>query len=261
MEYLKKNKELWEARTKIHVKSDFYDMESFKSGKSSLCQTELDLLGDISGKKILHLQCHFGQDSISLARLGAQVTGVDLSELAIKKANELANELDANCQFVCCDIFDLANHLDEKFDVVFTSYGVIGWLPELETWAKLINNYLKPNGEFLMVEFHPAIWMYSDDLKEVEHSYWNKKPICGKEEGSYANRDADINLEYVVYNHSLSEVIGSLLGEELSIQHFEEYDFSHYNCWADTHKIEERKYQIKKFDDKMPLMFSLKASK
>ncbi len=121
LNYIEKNRETWNTKTDFHVKSDFYDLESFIKGISSLNDIELNLLGDVRNKKILHLQCHFGQDSISLARSGASVTGIDLSDKAIKKATELAKQTDADAHFICCNIYDLPQHLEQQFDIVFTS--------------------------------------------------------------------------------------------------------------------------------------------
>ncbi|WP_370514489.1 class I SAM-dependent methyltransferase [Formosa sp. L2A11] len=131
-DYKAVNKDTWNAKTEAHLVSDFYDVEGFINGNSSLNAIELDLLGDVKGKKILHLQCHFGQDSLSLARLGAHVTGVDLSDVAIKNAKKLANTLELNTTFICCDLYELPNYLDDTFDIVYTSYGTIGWLPDIE---------------------------------------------------------------------------------------------------------------------------------
>lgn len=124
--YLEINKQSWNKKTDIHLKSDFYDLQGFLNGNTSLNEIELKLLGNITGKNILHLQCHFGQDTISLARLGAKVTGVDLSDNAIDKANLLAEKTRTKADFICCDIYDLPQHLDKEFDFVFTSYGTIG---------------------------------------------------------------------------------------------------------------------------------------
>ena len=151
--YIEINRESWNHRTEVHLKSEFYDLEGFIKGKSSLNPIELNLLGDIAGKRILHLQCHFGQDTISLSRLGAEVTGVDFSDKAIESAKKIADQTGSSAKFICCDIYDLPDHLDEKFDIVFTSYGTIGWLPDLDKWAKIVSNYLKPNGTFVFVEF------------------------------------------------------------------------------------------------------------
>ncbi|MFK7786603.1 MAG: class I SAM-dependent methyltransferase, partial [Crocinitomicaceae bacterium] len=163
-DYLEKNKLSWNRRTEVHVDSEFYDNESFINGRSSLNSIELELLGDLAGKKILHLQCHFGQDTISLSRMGAEVVGIDLSDEAIRTAQKLATKTGQSTKFVCCDVYDLPNHLTEKFDIVFTSYGTIGWLPDLDKWANVVQHFLRPGGEFIFAEFHPVVWMFDDDF-------------------------------------------------------------------------------------------------
>ena len=144
--YLEINRQSWNSRTDTHLKSDFYDLSGFMEGKSSLNAIELDLLGDVKGKSILHLQCHFGQDTISLARMGAHAVGMDLSDRAIGHAKRLAGETAAGATFICCDVYDLPNHLDRPFDIVFSSYGTIGWLPDLDRWANVVSRFLKPGG-------------------------------------------------------------------------------------------------------------------
>ena len=176
-DYLEINRKSWNSRVDVHLKSDFYDVKGFLEGESSLNDIELGLLGDIKGKSILHLQCHFGQDTISLGRLGANVTGVDLSDKAIDNAKILAKKANVNATFICCDIYDLPTYLNEQFDIVFTSYGVIGWLPDMGKWAKIISNYLKPNGKFIFVEFHPILWVFDDDFKRIEYNYFNSGAI------------------------------------------------------------------------------------
>ena len=149
---------------------EFYDLDNFVKGKTSLNSIELDLLGDVKGKTILHLQCHFGQDTISLSRLGAEVTGIDLSDKAIQSAQQIAKDTHSNANFICCDIYDLPNHLDKQFDIVFTSYGTIGWLPDLDKWANIVSHYLKPNGQFVFVEFHPVVWMFDDNFEKIGYN-------------------------------------------------------------------------------------------
>ena len=165
MNYKEIHRKSGNQRVDVHMDSEFYDMKGFLSGKSSLNSIELELLGDIRGKEILHLQCHFGQDTISLARTGAIATGVDLSDKAIQKAQELASQCGVEASFIQCDIYDLPKHLDRQFDIVFTSYGTIGWLPDLDKWAGIVSRYLKPKGKFVFVELHPVVWMFYDDFK------------------------------------------------------------------------------------------------
>lgn len=259
--YKEINKEQWNQRVEPHLESDFYDMTGFLNGKNSLNETELALLGDLRGKRILHLQCHFGQDSISLARLGASVTGADLSDKAIAKAQELAENLGADATFVCCDLYDLPQYLDEKFDIVFTSYGTIGWLPDLDRWASVISHFLKPGGTFVFVEFHPVVWMFDDDFRKVGYRYFKSEPIIETADGTYADRDAPIRTTSVSWNHGLAEVITSLIRNGIQLNDIREYDFSNYNCFAHTEEFEPGKYRIKHLGNFIPMMYSIVGKK
>ncbi|KFF26457.1 class I SAM-dependent methyltransferase [Chryseobacterium vrystaatense] len=259
--YLEINRQSWNNRTDTHLKSEFYDLDNFIKGKNSLNSIELDLLGDIKGKSILHLQCHFGQDTISLSRLGAEVTGVDLSDKAIESARQIAKDLKANTNFICCDIYDLPNHLDQQFDIVFTSYGTIGWLPDLDKWAKVVSKFLKPNGQFVFVEFHPVVWMFDDNFEKIGYRYFNSGAIIETENGTYANKKADISQEYIMWNHSLSEVVNSLIKNGLEINTLEEFDYSPYNCFSRTIEFQTGKYRIEHLDDKIPMVYSIVATK
>ena len=260
-DYLEKNRESWNKRTEVHIDSEFYNNESFIEGRSSLNSIELDLFGDVSGKKILHLQCHFGQDSISLSRMGAEVTGMDLSDHAIRTAVDLAEKTGQSTKFICCDVYDLPNHLDEKFDIVFTSYGTIGWLPDMGKWANVVQHFLKPGGEFIFAEFHPVVWMFDDDFAKVGYSYFNTEPIQETESGTYTDRNADIVAEYITWNHSMGEVMMSLINSGLAIHEMHEFDYSPYDCFGHTEEFEPGKFRIKHLENKIPMVYSLRAVK
>ena len=261
LNYLEINKQSWNNKTEYHLKSAFYAMENFLKGKTSLKDIELNLLGDIKGKSILHLQCHFGQDSISLARMGAKVTAVDLADKAIHQAKEIAKKMQAEVNFICCDIYDLPQHLNQPFDLVFTSYGTIGWLPDLDKWASIISKYLKSNGQFVFVEFHPVVWMFDDDFKEIGYNYFNSGPIIENETGTYADRTADLNQQYICWNHSLSEVLNSLIQNGMLINSFDEYDYSPYDCFRNTLEVEPQKFRIAHLDNKIPMVYAIKCTK
>jgi SAM-dependent methyltransferase len=261
MDYIEINKKLWDDKTDVHYKSDFYDVESFVKGKNSLNPIELDMLGDIKGKRILHLQCHFGMDSISLSRHGGIVTGVDLSEKAINKATELNEIVGANTRFIQSDIYSLHEKLKEQFDIVFTSYGVVGWLPDMDRWAETINKFLKPGGKFVMVEFHPVIWMFSYDFKKIEFNYSGPEPIVEELDGTYTDRDADLKNKSVSWNHGLANVIDSLIKKRLIISDFKEYNYSPYNCFEKTVEVENGKFQIRGLENKIPMLYSITADK
>lgn len=260
-DYIAINKKTWNNKTEVHVNSAFYDNESFLNGKSTLKDIELKLLGDITGKKILHLQCHFGQDTLSFSRMGGRATGVDLSDKAIEKAKEFNEQLGLNASFICCDLYDLPNHSNEKFDIVFTSYGTIGWLPDLNKWANTVAHFLKPGGRFVFVEFHPMVWMFDNDFKEVYYSYFNTEAIIEEITGTYADKDAPIETNSVTWNHPTSEVLNALISNKLEINSFDEYDYSPYNCFNQTEEFEEGKFRIKHLQNKIPMVFALTATK
>lgn len=260
-DYISINKNSWNQRVDTHISSDFYDMENFLNGKNSLNSIELDLLGDVSGKSILHLQCHFGQDTLSLSRIGAKATGIDLSDKAIDRARELAKQLGTATKFICSDVYELPNVLDEKFDIVFTSYGAIGWLPDLDKWAKVISDFLKPNGKFVFVEFHPVVWMFDDDFTKVVYNYFKGEAIIESQNGTYADKNALINITSVSWNHSLSEVFTALLKKGLQITTFKEFDYSPYACFNKTIEFENGKFRIEHFGKNIPMVYALEATK
>ena len=154
-DYIHFNSELWDKRTDAHLVSEFYNVPAFLQGASTLNKSELDLLGDISGKTLLHLQCHFGLDTLSLARLGAEVSGVDLSPKSILEAEKLAEQTQLNAKFICSDLYSLPNNLNEKYDIIFTSYGTVGWLPDMNL-GHILSPYFKARWQFVMVDFHPV---------------------------------------------------------------------------------------------------------
>ncbi len=259
IDYKAINKESWNRRAESHYDSEFYGNDNFIKGKNSLNEIELDILGDVAGKSILHLQCHFGQDTISFTRLGAKAVGADLSDKAIEKARELADITGSDAGFVCSDIYELPNALDGKFDIVFTSYGTIGWLPDLGRWAAVIKHFIKPGGQFLIVDFHPTLWMFDDDFEGVKYNYFNDGPIVETESGSYADKDGQWEKEYVGWNHSIADILTSLMNKGLTITKMQEFDYSPYDCFKHTEKITERKYRIKKFGNKLPMVYAISA--
>lgn len=260
LNYIEINKESWNKRTAVHFESKFYDNPSFIKGKSPLNSIELDLLGDVKGLSILHLQCHFGQDSIALNRLGAKVTGIDLSDEAIKKAKELNSLCNAEVDFICCDIYDLPQHLDKKFDIVFTSYGTIAWLPAIDKWAKIISHFLKPKGKFVFAEFHPVVWMFDDNFDKLQYRYFNSEAIIENQTGTYTDGKA-IQVKSVAWNHGLAEVVNSLIKNGLQIDSLEEFDYSPYDCFEGTIQIAPRKFRIKHLENKIPMVYAILASK
>jgi 2-polyprenyl-3-methyl-5-hydroxy-6-metoxy-1,4-benzoquinol methylase len=259
--YIEINKALWEQKTPVHVASEFYDVAGFLNGANTLKEIELNLLGDVKGKKILHLQCHFGLDTLSIARMGAIVTGVDFSENAIEKARELAALTGLKANFICCNIYELQNYLQEEFDIVFTSYGVLGWLPDMQKWAEVATSFLKPKGKFLLVEFHPVVWMFDNDFKTIAYSYFNKEAIIETIQGTYAEKDAEIEATEIGWNHPLSDVLSALLKTGLRITGFHEYDYSPYACFNEITEAEPGRYRIKHLGEKLPMVYAVEGER
>ncbi len=260
-DYISANKALWNRKTGIHLQSNMYDVPAFLNGKTSLKSYELDLLGDVSGKKILHLQCHFGQDSLSLARMGAQVVGVDLADKAIEQANAFRQQLQLDASFVCCDIFEADQFINEQFDIVFTSYGTIGWLPQLDRWGEIISHFLKPGGQLVFVEFHPVMWMLDDaSFTQLTYSYFNVHTFEEIVTTTYSDGPGHEPLVSFSWNHSLSEVFNALLQQQLAITDFREYPTSPYDCFPNTVKVDGG-YQIKGLEGKLPMVYSIVANK
>ena len=253
------NRELWNARVPHHLTSRMYDVEGFVNGNTSLTAIELELLGDGRSKRILHLQCHFGQDTLSLARMGAEVTGLDISDVALAEARDLAKRCGLKADWILSNVIDHRPELDGQFDIVFTSYGTIGWLPDLKPWAANIRRYLKPGGRLVFVEFHPVVWMFDNDFAHVAYSYFNRELIAEVEEGTYAEKGAAINLPSYGWNHDLGEVLTALLNEGLTIERFEELDGSPHDSFANTVKGSDGMFRIKGMEGKLPMVYGLDA--
>ncbi len=259
--FFEANRHAWDIRLEAHKNSDFYDVEGWKQGKTSLTDIELRELGDVSGKKLLHLQCHFGQDTLSWARRGAKVTGCDFSTESIAYARQLAREVNLKARFVCCNVFDLPQHLKGKFDIVFTSFGVIGWLPDLEPWAAVIAHFLKKGGVFYMAEFHPIVWMLDEKMEFIKYAYHNDGIIESEMTGTYADRYANLKYKEYGWNHSLSEVLNALLRHGLQLEFFNEYPYSPFDCFDKTVRGADGNYRISGLEDKIPMVYSLRALK
>ncbi|MBV1888167.1 MAG: class I SAM-dependent methyltransferase [Urechidicola sp.] len=238
-----------------------YDLEAFKNGKSSLMSYEINALKNVEGKSLLHLQCHFGQDTLSWSRLGAKCVGVDLSDAGIKLAKALNNEMQLKADFVCCNVLDTSEFIEETFDIVFTSYGVIGWLPDLKPWGKMIAERLDSGGIFYMAEFHPIIWMfdYINEKPIMKYGYMQDEVIYEEYDGTYANQESKMVSKEYGWNHGLGEVVSALTEAGLHVDYLKEHDESPYNVLPDLIKTKSGMYATK--DKLYPLIFEIKATK
>ncbi|MEC3905473.1 class I SAM-dependent methyltransferase [Tamlana sp. 2201CG12-4] len=259
--YFKVNKVTWNNKVKVHAKSAMYNIEGFKKGKSSLMPYELEALADVKGKSLLHLQCHFGQDTLSWSRMGAKCVGVDISDEGVNLAKSLNKELGLDAEFVCCNVLDTSEYVKNQFDIVFTSYGVIGWLPDLKPWGKMIADRLKKDGTFFMAEFHPIVWMfdYLNNTPVMKYGYMQDEVIYEEYEGTYANQNSKMISKEYAWNHGLGEVITALTEAGLHIEYLKEYDESPYDVLPDLEETNSGMFVTK--DKLYPLIFTLKATK
>ena len=263
--FIENNRELWNRLTAVNAESG-YDVDSFIKGRCSLKPIEVQEVGDVTGKKLLHLQCQFGMDTMSWARRGAEVTGVDFSPAAIKLARELNTELGLSAKFVETDIYKLPDVLDDTFDIVFTSYGVIAWLNDIKQWAQLISKYLKPGGVFHMAEMHPFNNVFDNEPEtkdlQVRLSYFHKsEPTKWDAVVPYSDKNKTTDLSSFEWVHTMSDIINALISAGLTIEHINEFPFCVYDCYSFLEKNEDGWYRFKDGKETIPMTFSLKARK
>ena len=259
--YFDANKKLWNDLVSINKNSKMYDLSGFKKGKSSLNKIELEEIGDVAGKSLLHLQCHFGMDTLSWARLGANVTGIDFSEEAIQLANLLSRDLDIPGRFIHSNIYDSRDVLSEEFDIVYTSYGVLCWLPNLEEWGRIISHFLKDNGIFYIVEFHPIRSMFDGEGKMKDPYFHSDTPARYEGTGSYADPTAPLHHVTYEWLHSLADVVNGLVEAGLRIEFLHEFPFSVYGDCPWLEQRDDGLWYHKNKEIKVPMTFSIKATR
>jgi SAM-dependent methyltransferase len=271
-EYLRSNRAMWNEWADINAASEFYALEDFRKGGTKLRSYELEEVGPVRGKSLLHLQCHFGMDTLSWAREGADVTGADFSERSLEIARQLADKLELRATFVHSDLYELPSVIERQFDVVYTSRGVLYWLPDLVRWGQIAAHFLHPGGIFYITEVHPFIHVFDDELVEpllrLRYPYWTKeKPLAFENIGSYADRTAPVTVpkEYG-WTHALGEVITALADAGLRIDFVHEFDFCEWDLEPFTERGEDGLWRIPpgRYGDpegELPLFFSLRATK
>ena len=258
-DYMMANRRLWNEWTVSRPQSDYVDVESFRSGKSTLKAIELEEVGDVSGKSLLHLQCNIGLDTLSWARLGGQVTGVDFADKAIDMARALSIEQNIEARFVVSNVYDLPDRLEGRFDIVFTSWGVLGWLPDLKEWSDVVSDYVKPGGIFYIVDYHPfGLLFYHEDAEEdaeaelkPHYSYFQtSEPLI------WDSGPGEYN-----WQHSVGDIINSLVSAGLRIEYLHEFPFSDYKLLPEMVQDEDGWWRLQGGHDLIPLVLSLRATK
>jgi len=275
--YRESNRRLWDEWTNVHEGSAFYNLESFKNGTRKdwpfdaapgvrVRDYEVDEVGDVRGKDLLHLQCHFGIDTLSWARLGARVVGVDFSPNAIRLARSLADELGLDARFIESTVEDLPSVLDDRFDIAYASRGAIWWLADLGRWAEVIAYFLRPDGVFYVTEFHPVLQTLDEDASEprVRWPYFpRREPFEFPVKGSYADPSAHVeaDVEYG-WPHSLGEIVTSIADTGLRIEFLHEFDWVDYQHIPLLGQSDDGRWRLPRaVSGELPLMFSLLARK
>jgi SAM-dependent methyltransferase len=271
-DYLKANLASWDEAVGLHVGSQLYDVPGFKAGKTSLSEIELGELGSFvhQGTRLLHLQCHFGLDTLSWAREGAVVTGADFSGEGIRTARALAGEvgLSSRATFIQSDIAGLPAALSGEFDVVFTSWGVLLWLADLERWAEVVDHFLAPGGTFYIAEFHPYAFLLADDASpdalRIGYPYFQYgEPQRFDEDGDYA--DAQAKFENTVtfeWAHGFGEILDPLLRRGLRLDFLHELPYTVPGLQFEFLEKDERgMLRVKGRHEDFPLTFTLKMTK
>lgn len=260
------NRARWNELVPIHRDSSFYDLDSFRAGRNTVDDVSMGLLGDVAGKRLLHLQCHFGMDTLSLARLGAEVTGVDFSPPAIELARSLAAELglEERARFVEANVYDVPEVLDERFDIVFTSHGTITWLPDIEGWARVIAGALAPGGKFVFVDFHPLCWIFDQSVEDqiaFEFDYFSRgRTFEFDEDGSYVETDVRLkNRKSHEWHHQLDDVVNALIAAGLQIERLGEYPFISWRMLSFMERGDDGWWRMPESYPQLPLLLSINA--
>jgi SAM-dependent methyltransferase len=259
------NQAMWDERVPIHVAGDFYDVERFRADTDRLDVRpfEVEELGSVAGRSLLHLQCHFGLDTLSWARLGARVTGLDFSGPAVDAANRLAQDIGIEADFVRADLYDAVAALGGRtFDIVYTGKGAVLWLPDIGRWADVCAALVAPGGTFYLSEFHPVTDMFAYESLELERSYFETAPFFDDSSGTYADLEAPTvhNASYE-WLHPLGSVVTALIEAGLRIEFLHEHAYTLFPRWPFLESRDDGSFVLPAGMPELPLMYSLRAVK
>jgi SAM-dependent methyltransferase len=257
------NRAWWNERVAAHLTGQFYDIDGFLAGGSTLRPFEAAEMGDVDGATLVHLQCHFGLDTLSWARRGAVATGVDFSPSAVAAGRDLAGRAGLAAEFVEANVYDAVEALGRRtFDVVYTSIGAIIWLPDIARWAGTVAALLAPGGRFYMAEFHPFSVVLGEEDLTVTDSYFDEGPVLSDEPGSYAAPGATtVNDRSATWNHGIGSVITALAQAGLTIEFLHEHPFTLRARWPFLERRADRTFHMPAGRPAVPLLYSVKAIK
>jgi SAM-dependent methyltransferase len=257
------NRRKWDESVPLHVASASYNVPSFLHGKSTLQPLEVKELGSVRGESLLHLQCHFGLDTLSWARRGAKVTGVDFSLPAVRAARRLARRAGVKARFLRSNVYDLPDVLDERFDIVYTAKGVICWLPDIDRWAQVVARFLKPGGRFYFLEDHPIAEVFPNGATvtrlEPKIPYFTSQALREEYDGTYAVGAKMRNRVTYSWIHPVSRVLSALIKNGLRIEGVREYPFSYWRRYPFMTRDRLGYWRLKESEGLIPLMWSVKA--
>ncbi|WP_037852235.1 class I SAM-dependent methyltransferase [Streptomyces sp. NRRL S-1824] len=258
------NRALWDARARAHgttPNDKYYDVDSFLAGRQTLYGIELELAGDVTGQDVLHLQCHFGMDTLNWARLGARVTGVDFSSTAIVRARELAERAGLTADFVEADTQNLPSDLADRFDLVIATYGVMCWIGDLDAWMHGAAMALRPGGRLVLVDLHPAFQtLASYEPLVADWPYGGGQPQREAVTGTYADPDLPMaSQEVVQYPHSVGEIVTAAAGAGLIVDRLGEHTEADFNGRRILPKGPDGNYRFPFGDTYLPILYSLRA--
>ena len=253
------NRRFWDERVPLHTASDFYDVEGFREGRESLLPFELEDVGDVNGRSLVHLQCHFGLDTLSWARHGARVTGLDFSAPAIEAARGIAADTELAAEFVTADVYDAVEALGgRRFDIVYTNVGALNWLPDIPRWAEVVSRLIAPGGVLYQTEVHPFSWVFGDDETTLENDYFHHRNDYD-DPGSYVDPNAPtVHNRTEEWQHPLGETLNAVIGAGLTLELLREHDFAIFPQWPFLDKDGDV-YRMPPERPRLPLMYSLRA--
>jgi SAM-dependent methyltransferase len=258
------NRAMWDARVPVHVGSRFYDVDGFVAGREGLRAFEVDEMGPVDGLDLVHLQCHFGLDTLSWARLGARVTGLDFSEPAIAAARDLADDVGIDADFVCADVYDAVDALDGRtFDVVYTGLGALCWIPDLVGWAGVVDRLLRPGGKAYLAEFHPLHQMMENDDLTITDGYFGERAGTRWDDDVTYTDGSSLGCTYESWEwtHPVSSIVTALLDRGLVLESFHEFPFTLFPRWDFLEHHDDGTWRMPAGRPELPLVFSIKVTK
>lgn len=257
----------WNNRAALHMRdaTGFYDVAAFLAGRDTLCPIEASEIGDVRGKRLLHLQCHFGLDTLSLARRGAIVTGLDFSPVAIEGARELAAKAGLAATFVEADLYEAPKAIEDRFDRVYSSWGTICWLPDICAWARVVAEMLRPGGTFSFADSHPFALVLDERDGVIRPTYgWRTpkdRPDAFTDVKSYTGDDFAEPVTDYNWLHPLSDIVTSLIEAGLTLEFLHEHETLPWKLFPSMVPAGERMFRLPDGAVPMPLAFSLRAVK